>query len=141
MSFDILFNKQILPAYAWALDIAASTRVVPELDDTVSLWFWRFSICLEAERHADSEEVKMNISALEKALRADRRAVVLRIAAEVDSNLAEKIYDSWLDALGLMFTHSEEKTICRWIGVSNRTEEGRGRILPSGESRIRRGQL
>ena len=119
MSFNIVFNSQVLPTYAWTLDVAASARVVPEIDDTVSVWFWRFSICLEAERHADSEEVKKNSSALEKALRADRQAVLLRIASEIDNSSAEQIYDSWLDALGLMFAESRNKKVCRWIG--NRT--------------------
>jgi len=117
LDWYILFEGTKLPEFAAFLDVVASNKVIPEVDESVSVWFWHFSVCVGTDNVAPSSEVLQHSQQLSDLLRVHRSTIILAIENHFPRYSAEKIYDDWVRGLEIMMRKAKKVEKCTWTGV------------------------
>ena len=114
----IFFEKEELSEYAFNIDLAASIKILPDINEETSLWFWRFTICGGCVNTDDAATIESHVQILRGLLEDNEAKSINTLAKLFESHdEANKIYESWIQVLEQILTLSKEKEACSWEGV------------------------
>lgn len=113
----IVFEGARLPHYAAFLDVAASNKVIPIVDDSVSAWFWHFAICIGTDNKAPSRDVLENAQRLHNLLRTLKNEILPKINDSFPEQSEQEIYSDWLRGLEIMIETARATEECTWTGI------------------------
>ncbi len=111
----LIFEMQVLPEYAFALDQFNYTDLFPGITEECSVWFWRFSICVGCMKGTQSEEViKFSTEALNLLKKPSKELFkrLKKIFPDVDS---EDVLSSWKESLETMVAIAGNRDKCTWF--------------------------
>jgi len=112
----LIFEMQVLPEYAFALDQFGYTEVFPGISEECSVWFWQFSICLGRMKEASSEEVINFSNEALGLLKNPSKQLKKRLKEIFSAVTSEKIISSWRESLETMIAVASTKDKCEWFG-------------------------
>ncbi|MBI9073919.1 MAG: hypothetical protein JEZ02_00815 [Desulfatibacillum sp.] len=115
----IIFNGMQLPLGAISIDYCASGNFFEDIDDAMSLWFWRFTICVGY--YAKSEESRVVIhhaDMLKSLILGDKERVREIITGKSSSSdEADQTLVWWLDTLDIMLESAANTSMSFWTGI------------------------
>ena len=111
----IWFEKEMLPAWAQLLDVAA--RLTPVSQQTRS-WFSRFT---NAAGVADARIIITTVRDLQTALQDNKPNVIAELQRTHGYAQANQIYAAWQYALDTIIESAKSKKTCSWKveGIEN----------------------
>jgi len=113
----IIFNGEYLSPGAIFIDSCASSNFFPEIDDDLSKWFWKFTVCVGLNCQEESQVV-INYSKKLRQLLTDNQKHVQKILDETCEPVeATKIFDWWVDSLFIMIQTAKNVTTSTWSGI------------------------
>jgi hypothetical protein len=98
------------------IDYCAS-NVFFDIEEELSLWFWRFTICVGRERTEKSSVVIENANKLKTLLVNNEKEVKHKIYSKYEQNESPYIYEWWIDTLDIMLDSARECGISEWYGI------------------------
>ena len=116
----IIFNNEYLPPGAIFIDFCASNNFFSEVDESLSLWFWKFTICVGRFRSEKSETVIRYSQELKKLIIDNESDVKKNIGEKYGVEKIKKIYEWWTDTLDIVITSAGKSTQSKWIALPNR---------------------
>jgi len=113
----IEFNDIVLPPGAVFIDYLASGNVFEDIDEDLSLWFWKFTICVGLTRSCASSIVARHAQALKTLLEDNREHVQKIIHERYPREEAHRVYDWWLETLNGMLESAATREVSQWHGI------------------------
>lgn len=113
----IIFNDVFLPPGAVFIDVCASHEFLPTITEELSLWFWKFTICVGRTRTEESTKVISYATELKKLIIANEIRIKEMICKLYEPNLAENIYVWWVDTLDIMIATANQLKESKWRGI------------------------
>ena len=107
----IRFAGRDLPPAAFFLDVAAS---IPEADEELSVWWWRFCICVGRTRRADSKEVIGNAQSLKSLIEQRPRSLYEKVRRGLSSWEPDYLLSQWIRALNIIIQEATTRPHCEW---------------------------
>jgi hypothetical protein len=115
----IYFENEELSEYAFNIDLAASVRIIPRIDENLAHWFWQFSICGGVRKTDNTATIERHILRLKELLHNSKVKSINTLAKLFESHdEANKIYESWIQVLEQILTLCKGKETCSWEGVN-----------------------
>ncbi|MCP4022368.1 MAG: hypothetical protein GY729_11035, partial [Desulfobacteraceae bacterium] len=108
-----------LPSGAIFIDFFSIFRFFKdkEIDDNLSKWFWRFTICVGVNC-SEKSAIVTNYSKKLKSLIIDKEDHVQKIINEYyEPDEAVNIFDWWIDTLDIMVETAGTRNISNWRGI------------------------
>jgi hypothetical protein len=112
----IVFNNKHLPLGAVFIDYCAS-NVFFDIEDELSLWFWKFTICVGRKRTEQSSIVIENATKLKALLVNNETDVKEKIYSKFEQKDSSSIYGWWMDTLNIMIRSAKDSDISEWYGI------------------------
>ncbi len=115
----IIFNDEYLPLGAIFIDFCVSGRFFKdeEIDDNLSKWFWRFTICVGVNC-SEKSAIVTDYSKKLKSLIVDKKDHIQKIINEYyKQDEAVSIFDWWIDTLDIMIETAETRNVSNWRGI------------------------
>lgn len=114
----IIFNGVDLPKFSFFLDVAASKKFNSYVTEDVSIWFWKFSICIGVELKSLSKEVEFYSTNLIESLRKmDYEILMKKIEHRFPGVSSHLVLNDWLSGLDIMLYQASKTSYCKWEGV------------------------
>jgi hypothetical protein len=118
--FTIYFEGEALPEAMCCVDVAALYYYLPDIPEDTQEWLWRFTVCLDKERVADSSEVRRHANLLRERITTNRvglEAALLELGR--DAKWVDEFIGAWQTGLERVCELSQDSETCRWIGRRN----------------------
>jgi len=112
----LIFEMQVLPEYAFALDQLRCTELFPGISEECSVWFWQFSICVGRMKEASSEEVINFSNEALGLLKKPSKKLIKRLKEIFPAVVSEDVISSWQETLETMIAVASTKDKCEWFG-------------------------
>lgn len=119
----IVFNNIELPRESVFIDICASSRIIKDISEEMSLWFWQFTICVGLTKTENSSIVIKYATELNKLIIKNRERILKKLIMLYGSENADSIINSWQRTLNIMIETAEQSETCTWSGQEIIVEE------------------
>lgn len=119
----VVFQGVTLPPWAITLDHAALGRCIGNAaygkldgatDDSVQVFWWRFSICIGRQRSQDALIMIRHAEFLLAQLIASKQRCMPELSDMFDADQAPSLYQDWIIALEIIRSEAAKTAVCRW---------------------------
>ena len=106
-----------MPLGAIFIDFCASRIFFKDIDEELSLWFWRFTICVDVAKYEESRKVIAFAQKLRNLITDNKSRVKRKIRNKYDTDDRIYVYDWWVDTLDIMIESARHVKFSKWVGI------------------------